>query len=285
MDGVQSISGADLSPLLSFIMLQQNLLVLLSIFGGMLLFMVAEQLYPRLQSDSVPAARWLNNWLLAFLNYFVVLAVMSSLGVALWIEQQVPTLPFIDALPVPVLFVTLVLSVEFVTYWAHRMFHSVPALWRIHAVHHMDTDLDVTTSHRHHFLEVLVMAFLITPFFVMFGVSVWIAFLYQVLRVLVVHFNHSNLRIPASVDRFLQPFIVTSSFHRVHHSSDARFTNSNYGSVVPWFDHLFGTVEKPADEKESPLGLGYLASAQDGRLDRVLLLPFLWRLWVFNERS
>lgn len=277
----QLILSTDHSALLDFLLTQQSLVLLVVIFGGMLAFMIAEQLFPNTatEPDSVPVSRWLTNWFLAFLNFSAALWLMSYLGTAAWMQSVLPDLQFVSHLPMILVATLLVISVELITYWTHRLFHKVPTLWHIHAVHHMDTELDVTTSHRHHFLEVIAMTLLITLLFIAFGVSIWIAFVYQTLRILLVLFNHSNLRIPAGLDRALRPFIVTPGFHRVHHSAETMLTNSNYGTVVPWFDYLFGTARKPGVGAGSPLGLHYLSSKKQSSLFRVLLLPFMWRHW------
>ena len=258
---------------------------MVTIFGGMLAFMIAEQLFPYVDTDSVPASRWLTNWLLAFFNYFGALWLMSYLGTAAWLQSLLPDFQLNNHLPSVLVVAMLVISVELASYWTHRLFHKVPALWQVHAVHHMDTELDVTTSHRHHFLEVLAITLLITPIFVTFGVPVWIALAYQMLRILLVHFNHSNLRVPSLVDHLLRPFVVTPSFHRVHHSPESTLTNSNYGAVVPWFDYLFGTARKPGGDDGTPVGLHYLRGRKDGRFHRVLLLPFAWRYWRPGKKS
>lgn len=283
MNNDQIISGDG--PLLNFLLTQQSLAVMLFVFGSMLLFMVAEQLAPRIDNQSVPAARWLTNWLLAFLNYFGALWLMSYLGAGAWIQSRLPDLQATEGLPTMLVIAMLIVSVEFIIYWSHRLFHTIPALWHIHAVHHMDTELDVTTSHRHHLLEVLFTALLITPLFVLLGGPVWIAFGYQLLRILIAQFNHSNLRVPQSLEKLLRPLIVTPAYHRVHHSTEPSLTNSNYGTVVPWFDYLFGTARMPEPETSTAVGLRYLRDARYRRLDRILLLPFMWRHWKISSDS
>lgn len=278
------ISVADLSPIQVLLLEQQHLVVMAVTFGGMLAFMFAEQLFPNTETDSVPLRRWLSNWSIAFINYFAALWFMVYLGTAQWLQSTLPSFHLADYLPTVFVVALLVFSVELVTYWAHRIFHLIPVLWPIHAVHHMDTELDVTTSQRHHFFEVFAMSLFITPVFLIFGLSIWLAFAYQLLRILISHFSHSNLRIAPAVDRFLQPLIVTPSFHRVHHSSDESLTNSNYGTIVPWFDHLFGTARQPGSGADIPLGLNYLSAKRDTQIHRVLLLPFMWRLWKVGDK-
>lgn len=89
-------------------------------------------------------------------------------------------------------------------------------------------------------------------------------------------FSHANLFLPDTVDRTLRKVIITPDFHRNHHCSDWRFTDSNYGVSVPWFDYLFSTAtDRPFAEQQSmQLGLEYFREKSDSRLDRLLLMPF-----------
>ena len=45
------------------------------------------------------------------------------------------------------------------------------------------------------------------------------------------------------IDAGLRLLVVTPDFHRMHHSSDRQYTDSNYGAVLPWYDYLFGMSE------------------------------------------
>jgi hypothetical protein len=67
-------------------------------------------------------------------------------------------------------------------------------------------------------------------------------------------------------------FLVTPDFHRLHHRSDRRYTDSNYGSMLPWFDYLFGTASDCdfQDQRKMTLGLEYAREPQDSRLDRMI---------------
>lgn len=283
MDNNVLILAADHGPLLGVLLTQQSLVIMITTFGGMLAFMVAEQLFPNVETDSVPVSRWLTNWLLAFVNFVGALLLMSYLGTAAWMPSLSPAFQMTDYLPSILVVAMLVISIEFISYWIHRLFHKNPFMWRVHAVHHMETEIDVTTSHRHHFLEVFSSTIVLTLLVLALGLPMVVAFTYQLLRILLIHFNHSNLRIPALADQLLRPFIVTPSFHRVHHSVEPTFSNSNYGTVVPWFDYLFRTAHKPGAAAGLPLGLGYLSGKKDGRLHRVLLLPFMWRRWKITD--
>ena len=92
-------------------------------------------------------------------------------------------------------------------------------------------------------------------------------------------FTHSNVYLPQWLDRALRPFIVTPDFHRLHHCSEIRHTDSNYGQALPWFDYLFGTASKRpfGEQVDMEIGLEYLREPADSRFDRLLTLPFAWR--------
>ncbi len=269
------------NAMLAYLIDQQNLVLLVVTFGGMLLFMMLEQQLPRRQSADIPVARWLTNWFLASLNFFVLLWL--TLQLANWepLRSYFPDQGLYERLPPIVATGMMVVLVELVSYWMHRVFHRVGGLWHIHAVHHTDTTFDVTTSHRHHTAEAVIGALVLLPIFLLLGAPTLVLVLYQMFRVLVVLFNHSNLYLPATIDHALSRIIVTPDFHRLHHCRDPQFTNSNYGTIVPWFDELFGTARRLPFESAGavPIGLEYLREKRDSRPDRLLLLPLMWRRW------
>lgn len=269
------------NAILAYLIDQQSLVLLVFTFGGMLLFMVLELLWPRRQSADVPIAHWLNNWFLASLNFFVLFWLTLQLGNWALLRSYSPNPGLYEQLHPVMAIAMMVVLVEFAHYWLHRAFHRTDMLWHMHAVHHTDTTVDVTTSHRHHTAEVVMSSLILLPIFLLLGAPTLVLVFYQLFRVLAVLFNHSNLYLPAAVDRILRKIIITPDFHRLHHSPDPQFTNSNYGTVVPWFDYLFGTARSVPfeDTAAMPLGLEYLRESRDSRLDRLLLLPLMWRRW------
>ena len=88
-------------------------------------------------------------------------------------------------------------------------------------------------------------------------------------------FNHGNVRLPLAVDRVLRLVLVTPDMHRVHHSSDPRETNSNYGFSVPWWDRLLGTyIAQPAKGHDNmEIGIEQFSTERDLWLDRMLVQP------------
>ena len=121
------------------------------------------------------------------------------------------------------------------------------------------------------------------PAVMLLGVSPEAALYYRVLDVGLQVFNHSNIRIPASLERWLRYLVVTPDFHRTHHNAEQCYTDSNYGTMVPWFDYCFGTARHQPYEAQvhNQIGLAYFRGHREARLDPLLLQPFqLWRRGV-----
>lgn len=249
------------------------------IFGGMVLLFLIEGLIPRRQTDNDQTVRWLSNIGLTFFNYFIILIYTGF--VFAFFNTFKPESPVLDYFKVSDItaFLIILLLMEFLNYWIHVAFHKIPLLWRIHAVHHSDTMVDVTTSNRHHTFEPLITTIIISPIIIAMGAPLVILVAYNFIHIAFSLFSHSNIKIPEKLDNVLRLFVITPDFHLMHHSSDKRFTNSNYSGIVPLFDYLFKTASrKPAKELESmELGLETLRSTKDHRLDRLLMIPFIYK--------
>ncbi len=251
------------------------------LFGGMLLFLVLETLLPRLPEVKGMGQRWLSNISIALLNYFSVSFAASLLYLALSSVgvQVVGGGGLLAHLPTWVAFGILLIVLEGVQYWLHRAFHTVPWLWRIHAVHHSDLAVDVTTSHRHHPLEPLLGLLLTLPIVLLLAPPPEMVLVASLTQTSLALWSHSNLYVPEKIDACLRYLIVTPDFHRLLHHSDRRFTDSNYSLALPWFDYLFATATRVpfTEQLHIRLGLEYFRNNADLRLDRLLLMPFVWR--------
>lgn len=252
--------------------------VFLAMIGGIIFMMLLEMLAPRRKEQKHPIFRWINNVSLTLFTYYATLlgSGLLSIGVAAWVDvKNIGLLQHYNIGTVGA-FVAVFVIIEFMTYWLHRAFHVFPILWRIHSVHHSDIEVDVTTSHRNHPLEPLLQLPLTTPLYVLLGAPVAVIIAYQSVRIGMSLFTHSNIYIPERLDRLLRWILVTPDFHRNHHCSDRRFTDSNYGASVPWFDYLFRTATgRPFTEQKSmQLGLEYFRTSRDSRVDQLLWIPF-----------
>ena len=222
------------------------------------------------------ARRWTSNIGL-FLIGTVVTAVIIPVGIYAFAQRQPPGLMSELALPFAAQLVLTFLLLDFWRYWEHRWFHQVRLLWRFHLVHHSDTEIDVTTSERHHPLEFLLGTTAILVLIGTLGLPAQGIAVYLLAATVVTLYSHANLRLPASLDRRLGRLVVTPAVHAVHHSASQAQTDSNYGSVLTVWDRLFGTYVDPATARIRHFGLGYFHAPKDTGLVRVLQQPFLYR--------
>ncbi|MFT6956416.1 MAG: sterol desaturase/sphingolipid hydroxylase (fatty acid hydroxylase superfamily) [Halieaceae bacterium] len=237
-----------------------------------------EGLWPRRAETSGLGRRWLNNFTLTGIGLITAhgCAALTPMATA-WFAQhyQLGLLSNVD-MGLTTAFLLTLLAYELMGYVIHMLFHNVPWLWRIHTVHHSDVELDVSTTYRHHPFEIAVTFVITLPVILLLSPPVLAVLLYQSIRSGMHVIAHSNLYIPKAINRWLVWFIVTPDFHRLHHCSERGFTNSNYGTILPWFDYLFGTAtRRDFDEQETmEIGLEYARSPRDSRIDQMLLIPF-----------
>lgn len=126
-------------------------------------------------------------------------------------------------------------------YTAHWVEHQVKFLWGFHLVHHTDQEVDTTSANRHHPLESVV-RFLFTCIATLItGAPIGIIMLYQALSVVLSQFNHANIALPSSLDRWLNWIIVTPNMHKIHHHYKVPYTDANYGNIFGIWDRIFGT--------------------------------------------
>ncbi|MBK5963723.1 hypothetical protein CCR95_06395 [Thiocystis minor] len=278
-DQVNILGPSSEHVALTLLLNHQDLIMLVATFGGMLVLLMWERVWPRRHSPDLPISRWWNNWLLGYLNFAIILWLLRLVEQSSWFAALRPEQSLLEHMHPALALLLLLFIVEGITYALHRLFHVSPLLWRFHAVHHLDTEVDVTTSHRHHIVEVLATTLIVMSIIFLLNVPAVIVMFVALLRLMIALMSHSNLDLPESVDRRLRWFIVTPDFHRLHHSSDPRHTNSNYGAVFPWFDYLFNTVSTVPykEQRHMQLGLEYLRGRRDSRLDQLLLLPFVWK--------
>ncbi len=222
--------------------------------------------------------RWYANIGIVAFNTAVVrlLVPLAPVALAVFAAERGWGLLNLVALPFWFEVALSVVVLDFVIYLQHVMFHAVPALWRLHRMHHADLDFDVTTGSRFHPVEILLSVLLKMAAVAVIGPPAVAVLIFEVLLNGTSMFNHGNVRLPAGLDRVLRWFVVTPDMHRVHHSDIPAETNSNFGFNLPWWDRLFGTYRaQPARGHEGmTIGLDVFREAGELHLHRMLLQPF-----------
>ena len=174
--------------------------------------------------------------------------------------------------PLRVLFGFLLL--DYTLYLWHRLNHRAPFLWRFHAVHHVDLDLDTTTGLRFHFGELAMAAGFRAAQVLLLGVDRETLRLWQQMLVVSVVFHHSNLELPIEVEERLNAIIVTPRMHGIHHSTRADETDSNYSSLLSCWDRLHRSLRLDVPQASVTIGVPGFSTPEDVTLERSLLLPF-----------
>ena len=259
--------------------LRNEPLVRLCFFLGVLIAMAAwEAAAPRRRRDIPRLLRWTNNLMIVVVDAIVVRLVfpMVAVGLALVAADQGWGLLNVLEAPDSLAFVVSLLVLDLAIYLQHVMFHAVPALWRVHRVHHADLEFDVTTGLRFHPVEILLSMGVKLAAVVALGPPAIAVLVFEVLLNASAMFNHSNVRIVPGIDRVLRWIVVTPDMHHVHHSIVVSETNSNFGFSLPWWDRLFGTyrAQPAAGHDAMTIGIGQFREAADLRLDRMLVQPF-----------
>lgn len=260
-------------------LMQNEAVIRLSVFLGLFAAMgVWEVLAPRRALVVSKARRWISNLGIVVLNSLLLrwLFPAAAVGMAVLAEARGWGLFNNLVLPGWAATVLAVVVLDFAIYLQHVMFHAVPALWRLHRLHHTDMDFDVTTALRFHPIEIVLSMLIKFAVIVVIGPPVGAVIVFEALLNGMAMFNHSNVRIPQYLDRRLRAIVVTPDMHRVHHSVRPAEANSNFGFSLSWWDHLLGTyVRQPADgHKGMTIGVVGFHDARWSVLPWMLLQPF-----------
>ena len=261
-------------------------------FGIFSVMAVWEMISPRRRLQASKVIRWANNLGLVFFNSFVLRLVFpaAATGIALFASSRGWGLFNTIEMPFWFAVIASVVILDFIIWLQHVMVHAVPLFWRLHRVHHADLDFDVTTGARFHTLEILLSMLIKFATILLLGPPVLAVVIFEVVLNATAMFNHSNVRIPAGIDRILRLFVVTPDMHRVHHSIEDDETNSNFGFNLPWWDRLFGTYRAQPRAGHEAMTIGIRTFRQDkwcSWLPGMLAIPFVGKIqgYAINRRQ
>lgn len=265
----------------------------LSFFVGVFgLVALLELLSPRRQLLVNKAVRWANNLSLVVFNTVMLRLIFptAAVGVALFAQQQGWGLFNYFEVPLIVAVLLSIIALDMVIYLQHVLVHAVPALWRLHRVHHADLDYDVTTGARFHPIEIIVSMLIKFAALVVLGAPVVAVIIFEVLLNAMAMFNHGNLRLPKALDAVLRLFVVTPDMHRVHHSTREDEANSNFGFNLSLWDRIFATYRAQPElgHEAMDIGIEGFSEKRDVTyLPGLLTLPFKGKItrYAINRRQ
>jgi sterol desaturase/sphingolipid hydroxylase (fatty acid hydroxylase superfamily) len=248
------------------------------LLGFFMLFAFLEHVRPERIRVLSRKKRWSGNISLFVFDVLVIGLPLNGVIFAIlwWVQQHQIGLMNALSMPATTQVIVGVLALDALMYFQHRLSHVQPILWRLHRVHHADTEMDVTTANRVHPLESLWIAILRISLVVVLGIPVVAFVMYLVALNIFSLFNHVNLRLPDWVDRTLRWIIVTPAMHETHHSAHVQDFDRNFSFVLSIWDRIFRTY-KPETHHEMgqiELGLDEFRGEDEVRLFKLLTMPF-----------
>jgi sterol desaturase/sphingolipid hydroxylase (fatty acid hydroxylase superfamily) len=237
-----------------------------------------EFLRPRRSLISSRSYRWSINLGLAALNFIILKLTgwdLARIAADLATESNWGLLNFLEVPYYSHIILSIVL-LDFLIYWQHVLFHKVAFFWRLHSVHHSDTDFDTTTAVRFHPLEIILSMVIKVVFILLIGANPFGVLIFEIILNGCALFNHANINLAPQVDRLLRFLVVTPDMHRIHHSTLQIETDSNYGFSISLWDHIFKshTSEPKTDHPLMRIGLSETPNPLRWNIFKILLMPF-----------
>jgi sterol desaturase/sphingolipid hydroxylase (fatty acid hydroxylase superfamily) len=274
------ISGRNFSV---FVDLQQLQVVLL--LGGLVAFWLLETVVPDVRTAFAArvrgGARNLAIFVLGTALTSVALGTFYYYCAAFLAANRVGLL-YLVPLPAWLGLLCGFLALDFTDYLFHRLSHEKKWLWVMHAVHHSDPRLDVTTHFRAHPVHMLFTVGWRVLVIAATGAPFWLVLLRDAAVIPLVLWQHGNIRLASRIDPWLRLVIVTPGVHRIHHSPLPEETDSNYGGFLTVWDRLLGTYRAEKLPAAIPYGLRQLSSPRFQGLGGLLMTPL--RAWALSGR-
>jgi sterol desaturase/sphingolipid hydroxylase (fatty acid hydroxylase superfamily) len=220
------------------------------------LFIPLERLFARLPGQPIFRRGWRTD-----LVYFFVGALLVQVTTLLTMKPAMvffqwaahPGLQsWVKGQPFLLQFVAIVCLADLMQYWVHRLFHTVPALWRFHAIHHSAEALDWLAGSRLHFVDLVVTRALSYVPIYLLGFAEGPLYTYVTVVSIWATFIHANVRFDFGPLRWL---VATPQFHHWHHGAEREAVDKNFAVHLPLLDWLFGTYYLPDGRWPATYGL------------------------------
>jgi sterol desaturase/sphingolipid hydroxylase (fatty acid hydroxylase superfamily) len=196
---------------------------------------------------------------LAYIPVTFILASIFIYPIITWLNNKIPS----DILGIrsntadkpyaTLLWIGYILIFDFLYYWFHRAQHQFGLMWRYHMVHHSDTNVSAVAAARHHWLEeAFRYSFITGPIILILGAGgqppLWVGLIF-IIGGMFIHWN-----VPLRFG-FLERIIITPAYHRIHHSTQEKHFDKNFGALTQTWDNMFNTRYLPAKGEFPETGL------------------------------
>lgn len=219
---------------------------ILALLGSALIFIPLEKMFSKNPEQHILRPHWRTDMTYFFVSHmfvqFILIFVTASstflIGWAISSDFQ----KSVQEIPIVLQFILAVFLADLGQYWLHRLYHTVPWLWKLHAIHHSSTAMDWLAGSRTHFIEVLLTRTAVLMPLIFMGFSQEALNAYVILVGVQAVLAHANIAIPAS---WLDYVLVMPRYHHWHHAKDSDYIYKNYAIHLPIVDLMFGTQKLP----------------------------------------
>lgn len=254
---------------------QIRLIAFLSIFLTMALWELKAP-YRKLRFSRLE--RWPHQLGLIVVNSLILRFIFPAAAAGIAFHAQQQNWGLMNWLDLPTFIAGLVgfLLLDFTIYWQHVIAHRLDWFWKLHRIHHADTDYDLTTGLRFHPLEIIISMLIKIAIIIMLGIPLPAVLLFEIVLSGSAMFNHSNINLPNRIESIVRKMIVTPGMHRIHHSTQQFEHDSNYGFFLSIWDRFFNSYTEKAqqDDRSMPIGLKRFRDKKSRRLDQIMSMPF-----------
>jgi len=219
-------------------------------------FIPLERLFAAHKAQKLLRDGWANDLVYVFVNGILIrigllLAVVAILTVgALVVPASLRAA--VAGQPLWLQLIEVLLLADLGFYLAHRAFHAVPALWRLHAIHHSIEEMDWLAAARVHPIDqIITKSASLLPCFAL-GFSEWAIGAFALLYFWHSMLLHSNIRLGFGP---LKRLIASPDFHHWHHARDREGWDRNFAGQLALWDYLFGTAHLPAGRRPQAFGV------------------------------
>jgi lathosterol oxidase len=237
---------------------------LLNLIAYSAVFIPLERLFAHRPEQPLFRRGWRTDLVYFFLSALLVqvttlLTMKPALVLFSWaahpgVQEWVAALPFV------VQFLAILVLTDLVQYWVHRLFHTLPWLWRFHQIHHSAENMDWLAGSRLHLVDVAVTRGLTYVPLYLLGFAEAPLYAYVAFVTVQATFIHANVRFEFGPLRWL---LATPQFHHWHHGAEREAIDKNFAVHLPVLDWLFGTFHLPRGRWPAHYGLSGGASVPD----------------------
>ena len=171
---------------------------------------------------------------------------------AVWLTQFTKIHLYHNNMPLILAFFITLLVAEFFYYWMHRISHTLPFLWRFHAIHHGAPRIYWANAGRFHFFDAFLGGFAYLLPIILLGAPNSIILLIITFSAVTGFLEHVNIDFKAG---WLNYIFNTAQLHRWHHSEQIKESNSNYGKALIIWDLVFNSFYFPKKKKVNQVGI------------------------------